>query len=49
MSCDKHETEYWEENNSVGNNDIESQKNLACFQIYRTDVQVAVTLFKRMF
>ena len=36
--CDQREIEYWSENNRVKNNGIESQKNLACFQTYRTDV-----------
>ena len=35
---DKCETEYWLENNMVRNYDIESRKNLACFQTYETDV-----------
>ena len=31
--------EYWLENNWVRNDDIESQKNLACFQTYWADVK----------
>ena len=35
---DQHEIEYWLENNKVGIDDIESQKNQACFQTQGTDV-----------
>ena len=43
------EIEYWWENDRVINNDIESRKNLACFQTYRTAVQARATLFTAMF
>ena len=32
------ETEYWLENDKIGNDGIESQKNQACFETYGTDV-----------
>ena len=39
MACDQHEIEYWLENNKVIiNDDIELQKNQACFRTYGTDV-----------
>ena len=44
MVCD-YEIEYSQENNSDRNNDIESRKNLACFQTYRNDVYGGATLF----
>ena len=37
------------EDNSVRNDDIEAQKNLAWFQTYRTDVYGGVTQFTGMF
>ena len=37
-TCDLCETEYWLENNKIGNDDTESQKNQACFETYGTDV-----------
>ena len=46
---DKCETEYWLENNMVRNDDIESQKNLACFQTYGTNVYGGVTLLIGIF
>ena len=38
MACDQREIKYWLENDRVRNDDIESQKNLACFRTYGTDV-----------
>ena len=38
MTCDQREIKYWLENNKVRNDDLESGKNLACFQTYGTDV-----------
>ena len=51
MTCDQHEIEYWLKNSKVRNDDIESQKILACFQTYGTDVFIrrGVTLFAGMF
>ena len=31
MMCDQREIEFWLENSKIKNDDIESQKNLACF------------------
>ena len=41
MTCDQREIKYWSEDAKVRNDDIESQKNLACFQIYGTDVYIS--------
>ena len=38
MTYDSREIEYWLGNNKVRNDDIESQKNLPCFQTYEIDV-----------
>ena len=38
MACDEREIEYWLENSRVRNNGIGSWKNVAYFQIYKTDV-----------
>ena len=38
MACDQCEIEYWIEIKKAINDDIESRKNLACFQTYGTDV-----------
>ena len=41
MTCDFCEIENWLENSKVRNADIESRKNLACFQTYGTDVYIS--------
>ena len=38
MVCDEYEIKHWQENSWVRNDDIESPKNVACLQTYRTDV-----------
>ena len=49
ITCDQREITYWLENNRFINDDIESQKNLACFQTNGTDVEGEVTLFMGIF
>lgn len=44
MAWDQHKIEYWKENRRVRNNGIESGKNLACFQTFRTVAEGGVTL-----